>query len=95
MEGATRERLERIVGKDALIVDWLDAAPLDASSSPLPLQSNSSLVFADALIFQKADYPIAGVVQIQADRVRALFSFVNGLPFQSEGIAPIIHQARG
>jgi hypothetical protein len=43
VEGATRERLERIGGKDALIIDW-------------------------------PDYPIAGVVQIQADRVKALFS---------------------
>jgi hypothetical protein len=29
-EGATRERLERIGGHGALIIDWLDAAPLDA-----------------------------------------------------------------
>jgi hypothetical protein len=29
-EGATRERLERIGGSGALIIDWLDAAPLDA-----------------------------------------------------------------
>ena len=29
-EGVTRERLERIGGKDVLIIDWLDAAPLDA-----------------------------------------------------------------
>jgi hypothetical protein len=29
-ESATRERLERIGGSDALIIDWLDAAPLDA-----------------------------------------------------------------
>jgi len=29
-EGATRERLERIGGHGALIIDWLDDAPLDA-----------------------------------------------------------------
>jgi hypothetical protein len=29
-EGATRERLERIAGHGALIIDWVDAAPLDA-----------------------------------------------------------------
>jgi hypothetical protein len=29
-EGATRERLERIGCHGALIIDWLDAAPLDA-----------------------------------------------------------------
>jgi len=29
-EGATRERLERIGGSGAVIIDWLDAAPLDA-----------------------------------------------------------------
>jgi len=29
-EGATRERLERTGGHGALIIDWLDAAPLDA-----------------------------------------------------------------
>jgi hypothetical protein len=29
-EGATRERFERIGGHGALIIDWLDAAPLDA-----------------------------------------------------------------
>jgi hypothetical protein len=29
-EGATRERLERIGGHGALIIDWLDATPLDA-----------------------------------------------------------------
>jgi hypothetical protein len=29
-EGATRERLEWIGGHGALIIDWLDAAPLDA-----------------------------------------------------------------
>ena len=27
-EGATRERLERICGHGALMIDWLDAAPL-------------------------------------------------------------------
>jgi hypothetical protein len=32
-DGATLERLERIGGKDALIIDWLDNAPLD----PVPL----------------------------------------------------------
>jgi hypothetical protein len=29
-EGATRERLERIGGSGALIIDWLNDAPLDA-----------------------------------------------------------------
>jgi hypothetical protein len=29
-EGATRELLERIGGHGALIIDWLDAAPIDA-----------------------------------------------------------------
>jgi hypothetical protein len=29
-EGATRERFERIGGHGALIIDWLDVAPLDA-----------------------------------------------------------------
>jgi hypothetical protein len=29
-EGATRERLERIGGHGAIIIDWLDAAPLEA-----------------------------------------------------------------
>jgi phage recombination protein Bet len=32
-EGETRERLERIGGKDALIIDWLNDAPLD----PVPI----------------------------------------------------------
>jgi hypothetical protein len=29
-EGATLERLERIGGKDGIIIDWLDDAPLEA-----------------------------------------------------------------
>ena len=36
-EGATRERLERIGGNGALIIDWLDAAPLDAVPRPARL----------------------------------------------------------
>jgi hypothetical protein len=36
-EGATRERLERIGGSGALIIDWLDAAPPCGRSRSLAL----------------------------------------------------------
>ena len=45
-EGATRERLERIGGHGALIIDWLDAAPLDAV--PLGQLADRSVAFLRA-----------------------------------------------
>jgi hypothetical protein len=50
-EGATRERLERLGGKDALIIDWLDDAPLDACpSASWPAASSLSSASAGATL---------------------------------------------
>jgi phage recombination protein Bet len=41
-EGATLERLERIGGKDAIVVDWMDGAPLE----PVPLGQIADRIIA-------------------------------------------------
>jgi phage recombination protein Bet len=78
-DGATLERLERIGGKDALIIDWLDDAPLD----PVPLGQLADRIVA----FVRARRADAQTVIIWRERNRhALREFWARAPDDALGV---------
>jgi hypothetical protein len=85
-EGATRERLERIGGHGALIIDWLDAAPLDA----VPLGQLADRIVA--FLRERREDPQALITWRERNR-HALREFWARAPADSLGVKQELEKA--